>query len=406
MSEECDCRKESLEVHNQNRREFLASAITLSAGYAVLPLAGSTGYAEAAQIAVAAGEGFSSRAYAASSATSGLSPVDIMRRPLRPDDVLLDILYCGVCHSDIHFARGEWGPIVAPTVPGHEIIGRVRAVGNSVTRYKVGDIGGVGCMVDSCGTCDNCKRGLQQYCLNHKAVFTYDSVDPTTGKPTLGGYSDKIVVKEDFVIRIPPHADLAATAPLLCAGITTFSPMQHWKLAAGQRVGIIGLGGLGHVAVKLAVARKAEAIVFTSSPGKLEDAKRLGAKDAVLSSNQEALRRYANSLDLIIATVPRSFPMQPFIDLLQFDGTLVNLGALDTLKQEISGVGLALGRKSLAGSIIGGIPETQEVIDYCVSRNIKADIELIRIQDINKAFDRVVGKDVRYRFVIDMSSLA
>jgi uncharacterized zinc-type alcohol dehydrogenase-like protein len=257
-------------------------------------------------------------------------------------------------------------------------------------------------MVNSCGTCENCLADREQNCLNG-AMFTYNSPDPASGGHTFGGYSDKMVVPEHFVIRISPGADLAATAPLLCAGITTFSPMQYWKLSAGQRVGVIGLGGLGHVAVKLAVARKANVTVFTTSPGKIADARRMGAQEAILWSDTEAMKRLANHFDLLISTVPRAYPMQPFVDVLKLDATLVNVGAMEQL-QGINGLALVFGRKSVAGSVIGGIAETQEVVDYCTARNIKADIELIRPEDINRAFDRVVNKDVRYRFVIDMAS--
>jgi uncharacterized zinc-type alcohol dehydrogenase-like protein len=272
-----------------------------------------------------------------------------------------------------------------------------------VTKFKVGDIGGVGCMVDSCGTCENCLADREQYCVKG-STSTYNGRDTVLGGHTFGGYSDKVVVTEKFVIRIPPGADLAATAPLLCAGITTFSPMQHWKVAAGQRVGVIGLGGLGHVAVKLAVSRRADVTVFTTSPGKLADAKRLGATNAVLWSDSAAMKSLANKFDYLVSTIPQAYPMQQFINILKLDGTLVNVGALDVL-QGVSGAGLIFGQKSIAGSAIGGIAETQEVIDYCTSRNIKADIELIRAEDINRAYERVVNKDVRYRFVIDMASL-
>jgi len=360
--------------------------------------------ANAADTGASVGGGpFPARAYGATSATSPLGPLQIERRVVGPRDVLLDVLYCGVCHSDIHVARSEWGPTHYPCVPGHEVIGRVQAVGSAVTKFKIGDIAGVGCMVNSCGTCENCQADLEQYCLKGNTL-TYDSPDPATGKHTLGGYSNKIVVTEHFVIRIPPGADLPATAPLLCAGITTFSPMQHWKVAGGQRVGVIGLGGLGHVAVKLAVARKVDVTVFTTSPGKIADARRLGAQGAVLSTDVEAMKGLAK-FDFLISTVPEAFPMQPFINLLKLDGTLVNVGAMNPL-EDVHGLGLARARRSLAGSIIGGIAETQEVIDYCTARNIKADVELIQPANINKAFDRVVNKDVRYRFVIDMTTSA
>lgn len=346
------------------------------------------------------------KGYAAKSAKDTLAPFEFDRRDPRSDDVVIDVLYSGICHSDIHQARNEWPstlPTLYPCIPGHEIIGRVQAVGSGVTKFKVGDIGGVGCMVDSCGTCENCLVDREQNCVNG-ATFTYNSPDAASGGHTFGGYADKIVVKEHFVIRIPPGADLAATAPLLCAGITTFSPMQHWKLSAGQRVGIIGLGGLGHMAVKLAAARKADVTVFTTSPGKLADAKRLGAREAVLWSDTESMKRLAGKLDLMISTVPDTYPMQPFMEVLKLDGTLINVGALNQLEGPI-GMALAFGRKSLAGSVIGGIAETQEVVDYCTARNIQADIELIRPDRINQAFDRVKKKEVRYRFVIDMASL-
>jgi len=275
-------------------------------------------------------------------------------------------------------------------------------VGSAVSKFKVGDIGGVGCMVNSCGTCNNCLADREQNCLNG-ATFTYNSQDNVLGGHTFGGYSDKMVVAEHFVIRIPPGVDLAAIAPLLCASITTFSPMRHWRVTPGQRVGVIGLGGLGHMAVKLAAARQAEVTVFTTSSGKTEDARRLGAREAVLWTDAAAMKRFTNYFDLMITTVPKSYPMQPFMDMLKLDATLVNVGALNSLKS-LEGMSLAFGRKSLAGSLIGGIAETQEVIDYCTARNIKADIELIRPDQITEAFTRVENKDIRYRFVIDFAS--
>jgi uncharacterized zinc-type alcohol dehydrogenase-like protein len=348
-----------------------------------------------------------SRAYAATKAEGPLGPIDIRRRAVGPHDVLLEVLYCGICHSDIHQARNEWaewGPTQYPCVPGHEIIGRVQAVGSDVTKFKVGDLGGVGCLVDSCGKCDNCGADREQNCLQG-ATFTYNSPDKLGTAPvTYGGYSSNVVVTEHFVIRIPPGADLAATAPLLCAGVTTFSPMQHWKLGPGQRVGVVGLGGLGHIAVKLGAARRAEVTAITTSPGKVADAKRLGAADAVLSSDEAAMKRLANRFDLVISTVPRSYSMKPVLNALKQEATLVNVGAMEQL-QGVTGIDLVYSRKSVAGSMIGGIAETQEVIDYCAARNIKADVEVIRADQINQAFDRVVKKDVRYRFVIDMASL-
>jgi uncharacterized zinc-type alcohol dehydrogenase-like protein len=375
-----------------------------AAGLAAAPVAlGMAGEAQAQQAqATVPPVPFPTRAFGATSASGPIGQIQIERRAMSPNDVLLDVLYCGICHSDIHAVRSDWGPATYPIVPGHEIIGRVRAVGSAVTKFKVGDIGGVGCMVASCGECENCLADREQNCLNGTS-FTYDSKDRVTGGNTYGGYSDNMVVTEKFVIRIPPGVDLAAYAPLLCAGVTTFSPMQHWQLEAGQRVGVIGLGGLGHMAVKLAVARKADVTVFTTSPGKIEDAKRLGARNAVLSTNADAMKALANQFDLLISTVPEAYPMQSFMDVLKLDATLVNVGALGQL-QGLNGMLQGFGRKSLAGSMIGGIAETQEVIDYCAARNIKADIELIRPEDINRAYERVVNKDVRYRFVIDMTA--
>lgn len=382
------------------RRELLLAGGSLAAAPL---LAGMAASAQAQQPKAPAERGpFRVRAYGAASASSGLAPMQIERRAIGPNDVLLDVLYCGICHSDIHEVRNEWGSDRYPCVPGHEIVGRVAAIGGAVTKFRIGDIAGVGTMVDSDRTCENCLADREQNCLNG-ATFTYNSPDRVSGGHTLGGYSDKIVVAEYFVIRIQPGADLPATAPLLCAGITTFSPMQHWKLANGQPVGVIGLGGLGHMAVKLAVARRADVTVFTTSPSKSTDARRLGAREAVPWSDAEAMKRLANRFDLMISTVPKAYPMQPFVKLLKLDATLVNVGALEDL-QSVSGRSLILGRKSIAGSVVGGIAETQQLIDYCAARNIKADIELIRPDQINQAYDRVVNKDVRYRFVIDFAS--
>lgn len=389
--------------HTMGRREFVLAGAALMAA----PIAGGARAAQDDGKEPSPSTGpIKVRAYGNTKPDAPLGPVQIERRPVGPNDVLLDVLYCGVCHSDVHQARNEWSTWNAtqyPCVPGHEIIGRVRAVGKDVTKFKVGDVGGVGCMVDSCRTCENCLDDREQNCTR-PATFTYNAPDPVLGGHTYGGYSTAMVVAEHFVIRIPPGMDLAGTAPLLCAGITTFSPIRHWKLSPGQRVGVVGLGGLGHMAVKLAAAHRADATVFTTSPGKLDDARRLGAKDAVLSTDAEAMERVAGAFDLLISTVPKAYPLLPFLNVLKPDGTLVNVGALDML-QEVSGPSLVMGRKGVAGSAIGGIAETQEMIDYCSARNIKADVEVIRPEDINKAFDRVVNKDVRYRFVIDMASL-
>ena len=385
------------------RRDFVAAG----AGLAMTPLLGGAAAARDGQKEpVAAAGPVKPRAFGAAKPDAPLGPMPIERRPVGPDDVLLDVLYCGICHSDVHQARDEWStwnPTHYPCVPGHEVIGRVRAVGKSVTKFKVGDVGGVGCMVDSCGTCESCRDDHEQDCAR-RATFTYNSPDPAGGH-TFGGYSTAMVVREHFVIRIPAGVDLAAFAPLLCAGITTFSPMQHWELSAGQRVGIVGLGGLGHMAVKLASSRRADVTAFTTTPGKLADAKRLGAKDAVLSTDAEAMARLAGTFDLLISTAPRAYSMQPFVNALKPGGTLVNVGAMEDI-QGVAGISLVHGRKSIAGSMIGGIAETQEVIDYCAARGIKADVEVIGPGDINRAFDRVVKKDVRYRFVIDMSKTA
>jgi uncharacterized zinc-type alcohol dehydrogenase-like protein len=378
------------------RRAVLKAGIAL-AGAPLL-----AGIAQGAEPEPAQARSSSVRAYGVTSAVDTVGPLRIERRAVGPRDVLLDVLYCGVCHSDLHIARSDWRPAHYPCVPGHEIVGRVAAVGAQVTKFRVGDIGGVGCMVESCGTCENCRTDREQNCLEG-TTFTYDSNDRVSGGTTYGGYSEKIVVSERFVIRIPPGADLASTAPLLCAGITTFSPIQHWKLAPGQRLGVVGLGGLGHVAVKLGVARKADVTVFTTSPGKVADAQRLGAREAVLWSDAAAMKRLAGHFDLLISTVPQSYPMQPFMDLLKLDATLVNVGALGQL-QGLSGMAQGFGRKSLAGSMIGGVAETQQVVDYCAARNIKAEVELIRPDQIARAWERVVAKDVRYRFVIDLAA--
>lgn len=341
-------------------------------------------------------------AYGMKSKSSPFEKMMIKRRDPLPDDVVIDIHYASICHSDIHQARSEWPGTVYPIIPGHEMLGRVVAVGNKVTKFKVGDFAGVGCMVDSCMTCDNCLTDREQNCLNG-VTWTYNSKDPHGDGVTMGGYAEKIVVPQHFAIRIPPGVDLAATTPLLCAGITTFSPMQHWDVKRGMTVGVIGMGGLGHMAVKLAASKKADVIVFTTSPSKIQDAKRMGAKDAVLWSDAAGMKKYQNALDWIISTVPQAYDMQSFVNLLKLDKTLVNVGALDPL-QGVIGSSLIMGRKSLAGSLIGSIAETQEVVDYCASRNIKADIEMIKPSDLTQAYDRVVDKAVRYRYVIDMKA--
>lgn len=341
------------------------------------------------------------RAFGVPRAGSTFEPLEIQLRAVGPNDVLLDILYSGICHSDIHTIRGDWAAPRYPCVPGHEIVGRVLAVGSAVTKFRVGDIGGVGCMVDSCGTCDNCLADREQICLNG-TTFTYGSPDKVSGGHTYGGYSDRMVVAEKFVIRIPPGMDLASTPPIMCAGITTFSPIRHWQVRPGQRVGVVGLGGLGHMAVKLAVAQRAEVTVFTTTPSKITDANRLGAREVILWSDAHAISRLANTFDLIISTVPYAFEVTPFVNMLKLDSTLVNVGLGSA--NGVNTAAMAFGRKSLAGSMIGGIAETQEIVDYCFARNIRPDVELIKPDQIAAAYERVVNKDVRYRFVIDFAS--
>lgn len=397
MCDRCDRLSRSESVPEPGRRKLMLGGAGLMA--AAPALMASPSQARQEDAAVGAGP-YPTRAYAATGPRT-FEPMPIERRALGPNDVLLDVLYSGICHSDVHTVRGDWSPARYPVVPGHEIVGRVLAVGRAVTKFRVGDIGGVGCMVDACGTCANCLADREQICLNG-TTFTYGAPDRISGGSTLGGYSERMVVKESFVIRVPPGMDLASTAPILCAGITTFSPIRHWEVRPGQKVGVVGLGGLGHMAVKLAVAQRAEVTIFTTTPGKVADAARLGAKEAVLWSDEAAFTRLANSFDLIISTVPAAFEAQPFIDLLKLDSTLVNVGL--GAANGLSTFAMAFGRKSLAGSMIGGIAETQEVVDHCFARNIRPDIELIRPDQIAAAYDRVVGKDIRYRFVIDMKA--
>ncbi len=348
------------------------------------------------------------KAYAASSSHSTLSPATIARRAVGPNDVEFDILYCGVCHSDIHTVRNEWSawPTVYPCVPGHEIVGRVTKVGPKVTGFKPGDLAAVGCMVDSCGACPSCKESLEQYCDNGGTVFTYNAPDSHQTAPvTYGGYSDKIVVNEKFVLHVSPKLDLAATAPLLCAGITLYSPLKHWSAGPGKKVGIVGLGGLGHMGVKLSHALGAQTVLFTTSPSKVADGKRLGADDVVVSSDPEQMQKHLRSFDLIINTVAASHDLDPFLSLLKRDGTMVLVGAPAHPHPSPAIFNLILARRSIAGSGIGGIAETQEMLDFCAERNIVSDIELIPIQRINEAYERILKGDVKYRFVIDMQSI-
>ncbi len=344
-----------------------------------------------------------SRAFAAQSAESPLAPLDIQRRDLRANDVQIEIQFCGVCHSDIHTARSEWAGTVYPCVPGHEIVGRVSAIGASTTKFKVGDLAGVGCLVDSCRKCTNCKRGLEQYCTGG-SVGTYNGRDKITGDITYGGYSKQIVVHEDFVLHISDKLDLAAVAPLLCAGITTYSPLRHWKISKGHRVGVVGLGGLGHMAVKFAAAFGAEVTMLSTSPGKEKDARKLGAHRFALTTDPARLQELKGSFDFIIDTVSAEHDYNMYIQMLATDGVMICVGAPPT-PAAVRIFTLMGGRRSLAASGIGGLPETQEMLDFCAEHGIVSDIEMIDMASINEAYERMLKSDVRYRFVIDMKSL-
>ena len=342
------------------------------------------------------------KAYAAPSAKSALEPFSFVRRDPLPEDVKIDILFCGVCHSDIHTARDEWGGTTFPCVPGHEIVGRVVAIGRNVKKFKEGDLAAVGCMVDSCRDCRSCHENLEQFCQD--VVFTYNSSDEHTGGVTYGGYSTNIVVNQDFVLRVREEVDLAASAPLLCAGITTYSPLRHWKIGKGQKVGVVGLGGLGHMGVKFANAFGAEVTLFTTSPGKAADAKRFGARDIVVSKDEDAMKARANSFDFILDTVSAKHDLDLYLSLLKRDGTLTLVG-LAAEPISINPFSLVRWRHQLAGSLIGGIAETQEMLDFCADRGITCDIEKIKIDYINDAYERMLRSDVKYRFVIDIASL-
>lgn len=328
----------------------------------------------------------------------------IQRREVKPTDIEIDILYCGVCHSDMHHVHGDWGKEKYPLVPGHEIVGRVTKVGSEVKKLKVGDLAGVGCLVDSCHTCDSCKKNLEQYCLSGSTV-TYGGMDKHSGGHTFGGYSEKIVVDEHFVLKVPANLNLAAVAPLLCAGITTWSPLRHWNVQEGSKVAVIGLGGLGHMAIKLAKGLGAEVTLFSRSPNKEKDAFDLGADVVVISTDEEQMSAVIGKFDLIIDTVPYIHDVNPYIATLCIDGTLVLVGYLGGLEPILNTVPLIMGRKSVAGSLIGGLAETQEMLDFCGEHNIVSEIEMIDMQDINTAYDRMLKSDVKYRFVIDMASL-
>lgn len=346
------------------------------------------------------------KGYATQAPSDKLAPFSFERRDPRPEDVVIDILYCGICHSDIHSARNEWGWTSYPFMPGHEIVGRVRVVGNKVSKFKIGDLVGVGCLVDSCRTCVSCHDGLEQYCETG-FTGTYNGQDKIGGTPhrvTFGGYSDSITVDERFVLRVPTNLDVAAVAPLLCAGITTYSPLKHWKVGPGQKIGIIGLGGLGHMGVKFAHAMGAKVVMITTSPEKGNDAKKLGANEVLLSTEPAAMTAANSSFDFLLNTIPVGHDVDPYMNLLKRDGTMVIVGAVEPLKQ-VNGIPFIFRRRSMAGSLIGGLPETQEMLDFCGKHNITCDIEKIAIQDVNQAYERTVKGDVKYRFVIDMATL-
>lgn len=341
--------------------------------------------------------------YAAQAAEAPLAPFHFERRAARPNDVVMEVLYCGICHTDLHQARNDWGWSQYPLVPGHEIVGRVIAVGSGVRRYNVGDAVAVGCMVDSCQQCDQCKKGEEQLCRKGNTQ-TYNDKDRISGERTYGGYSKHLVVREEFALRVPEKLDLARTAPLLCAGITTYSPLRTWNVGPGSRVGVVGLGGLGHMAVKLAAAMGAEVTVMSRSSDKRADALALGADKLLVSSDEKAMADAASSFELIIDTVPVKHDLNPYLPLLDVDGTLVLVGQVGPLN-EPSTVPLLLGRRRIAGSPIGGIAQTQEMLDFCARKDVLPDCEMVRMDQIGEAFERMERSDVRYRFVIDMASL-
>ncbi|MDQ7977714.1 NAD(P)-dependent alcohol dehydrogenase [Paraburkholderia sp. SARCC-3016] len=348
--------------------------------------------------------GRAARGYAATSSTTPLSLFDFERRTPRNNDVVIEVLYCGVCHSDLHSTRNNWGNARYPMVPGHEIVGRIKEVGSDVTRFKVGDPVGVGCMVDSCQHCKTCLNGLEQYCENG-ATSTYNNTDRHDQSRTQGGYADEIIVSEKFVLRMPDNLDLKGAAPLLCAGITSYSPLRHWNVGVGSRVAVIGLGGLGHMAIKLASAMGAEVTLITRSPGKDADARALGARDVVLSSNAEQMNAAKSRFDLIIDTIPYQHDLNPYVATLDSGGTLVLVGYFGPLEPALNSSPMLSKRKSVAGSFIGGIAQTQEMLDFCGKHGITCEIEMIDIEQVNEAFDRMLRSDVKYRFVIDLGSL-
>ena len=343
------------------------------------------------------------KAFGTESAEADLKQLQINRRTVTEKDVEIDILYCGVCHSDLHFARNDWGMTQYPVVPGHEIVGKVTQIGSGVSKHKTGDIVAVGCLVDSCRTCNNCKDDLEQYCPEW--VGTYGGFDKHLQTNTHGGYSETIVVDESFVLSVPENLDLAGIAPVLCAGITTWSPLRHWKVGKDSKVAVIGLGGLGHMAIKLAVALGADVTLFSRSTNKIDDAKALGTHEVIISTDENQMQNVMGKFDVIIDTVPYEHDLNPYIGTLNTNGTLVVVGYLGPLDPMVMTVPLIMGRKSVAGSLIGGIAETQELLDFCGKHNITSDVEVINMQDINTAYGRMLKSDVKYRFVIDMKSL-
>ena len=344
------------------------------------------------------------KAFGTQASDAPLKQMNIERREVTAKDIEIEILYCGVCHSDLHTARNDWGGTNYPAVPGHEIVGRVINIGSEVTKLKVGDLAAVGCLVDSCRQCDSCQHDLEQYCSNG-FTGTYNGHDKHLGGHTLGGYSEKVVVEEHFVLKVPVNLDLAAVAPLLCAGITTWSPLRHWKVGKGSKVAVVGLGGLGHMAIKLAKGLGATVTLFSRTPDKTQDALDLGADEVIISTDNHQMNAVKGKFDLIIDTVPYGHNVNPYVSTLNFSGTLVLVGYLGGLEPVLNTVPMILGRKSVAGSLIGGIAETQELLDFCGEHNIVSEIEIIKIEEINEAYERMIKSDVRYRFVIDMASL-
>jgi len=349
-------------------------------------------------------ESYQVKAFGTESKEKDLVEMEILRRKVQATDVEIDILYCGVCHSDLHTARNDWGGTIYPTVPGHEIVGRVRSIGSDVSKFKIGDLVGVGCLVDSCRTCDSCKKDLEQYCLTG-STGTYNGKEKYIGGHTYGGYSESVVVDEAFVLRVPENLDIKAVAPLLCAGITTWSPLKHWNVGPGTKVAVVGLGGLGHMAIKLAKGLGADVTLFSRSKSKIEDAKELGADEVIISTDDIEMKSVKGKFDLIIDTVPYVHDVNPYVATLSISGTLVLVGYLGPLEPALNTVPMIMGRKAVAASVIGGIAETQEMLDFCGVHNIVSDVEMIDMQNINNAYERMLKSDVKYRFVIDMESL-